>query len=59
MDPKKRKLASWLFMGAGVLIVASVITEYPIHDAPVPDVAVILVAVVFVGIGLALGLGSS
>jgi hypothetical protein len=59
MDPKKRKLASGLFMAAGVLIVASVITEYPIQDAPVPDFIIVIVAVVVFAIGAALGLQSS
>ena len=56
MDPKKRKLAAWLFMGAGVLIVASVITEYPINDPPLPNVVIVIVAVVVFAIGAALGL---
>ena len=59
MDPKKRKLASWLFMAAGVLIVASVVTEYPINHAPVPNVIIVIVAVVVFAIGAALGLQSS
>ena len=56
MDPKKRKLAAWLLMGAGVLIVASVITEYPINDPPLPNVVIVIVAVVVFAIGAALGL---
>jgi len=59
MDPKKRKLASGLFIAAGVIVAASVLTDVPIKDENFPSVIVFIVAVVFVGIGLALGLQSS
>ena len=55
MDPKKRKLASRLFIAAGVLVAASVFTDVPIRDEDVPSVIVFIVAVVLVGIGLDLG----
>ena len=51
MNSPQRRAIAWVFILAGVLVAAAVITEYPQERNRTPDIILVVIAIVLVAIG--------